>query len=77
MGLGIMNCIGRFGAILGPLVLGVLFKFGTAINEIIYYFAVPLVVAAIIAVFTVKIDPRKKTLEAISQETQKTAGARA
>jgi MFS family permease len=77
LGLGIVNAVGRCGAILGPLVLGILFKFGTAISQIIYYFAVPLLAAAIIALFAIKIDPRKKTLEAISQETEKAAGVRA
>jgi MFS family permease len=77
LGLGIVNCVGRSGAILGPLILGFFFKFGTAINHIIYFFAVPLVAASIITLFTITIDPRKKTLEAITQEAEKTVGARA
>jgi len=77
LGVGVVTGVGRCGAIMGPLVLGFLFKFGTAISQIIYYFAVPLLVACILVVLTVKIDLRKKSLEAINQESQQAAGARA
>jgi MFS transporter, putative metabolite:H+ symporter len=68
LGMGIVTATGRVGSILGPFVLGVLMTLGTAIHQIIYYFALPLMLAAILTVFLIRVDPRQKTLEQINQE---------
>jgi putative MFS transporter len=66
--MGIVTATGRVGSILGPFVLGVLMTLGTAIHQIIYYFALPLLLAAVITVLLIRIDPRQKTLEQINEE---------
>ena len=68
LGMGIVTATGRVGSILGPFVLGVLMTLGTAIHQIIYYFALPLLLAAVITVLLIRIDPRQKTLEQINEE---------
>ena len=56
----------RIGSVTGPLLLGFFLTLGTQIHQIIYYFASPLVVAAILVVIFLKVDPRQKTLEEVS-----------
>ena len=68
LGMGLVTAIGRIGSILGPFVVGVFLTFGTAIHQIIYWFALPLMLAAIVAVIFIRIDPRQKTLEQIKEE---------
>ncbi len=63
--MGLITAIGRIGAITGPFVVGFLSTLGTAIHQIIYYFVLPLLVAAILCLFLIRIDPRQKTLEQI------------
>jgi putative MFS transporter len=60
---GLVIACARVGSIMGPFILGVLLSFGTMIHQIIYYFTLPLVAAAIVLVFTIKVDSRQKTLE--------------
>jgi putative MFS transporter len=72
VGMGIVNGVGRLGAVLGPFLLGVFLHFGTKISEVIYFFAVPLLVAAILALFAIKVDPRRRSLDQIG-ETGKAA----
>jgi putative MFS transporter len=63
--MGLITAVGRIGAITGPFVVGLLSTLGTAIHQIIYYFAIPLLAAAILCLFLIRIDPRQKTLEQI------------
>ena len=70
MGIGSVQSMGRFGAILGPLSLGLFPKFGTEISRITYFFAAPLVVAAILALFVINFDPRQQTLEQINADVE-------
>jgi putative MFS transporter len=49
-------------------VLGLFLTFGTAIHQIIYYFAMPLLLAALLAILLIRIDPRQKNLEQIHEE---------
>jgi putative MFS transporter len=65
LGIGLVTATGRVGSILGPFVIGIFLTFGTAIHEIIYWFAMPLLLAAIIAVVLIRVDPRQKALEQI------------
>jgi len=65
LGMGLVTAFGRIGSILGPFVLGVFLTFGTAIHQIIYYFTIPLVVAALFAVACIRIDSRQKALEQV------------
>jgi putative MFS transporter len=67
LGLGIISGMGRFGAVLGPFILGLFLHFGTKISDIIYLFAIPLFVASILALFVIKIDPRGQSLEQIGK----------
>ncbi|NKJ49297.1 hypothetical protein CIC12_21700 [Burkholderia sp. SG-MS1] len=53
----------RCGSITGPLVLGWLLTLGTEIHQIIYYFSMPLLVAAIILLFVIKGDSRQRSLD--------------
>jgi putative MFS transporter len=66
LGMGLVTAIGRIGSILGPFVLGLFSAMGTAIHQIIYYFAIPLLAAAILCLFLIRVDPRQKTLEQVS-----------
>jgi putative MFS transporter len=68
LGMGLVTATGRVGSILGPLVLGLFLTFGTAIHQIIYYFAMPLLLAAALSVVLIRVDPRQKTLEQINEE---------
>jgi putative MFS transporter len=62
---GLINGVGRFGAVIGPYVLGFLLTKRLPISHILYFYAGPLVIAALVAVFTLRVDPRRKTLEEI------------
>ena len=66
LGMGLMTAIGRIGSILGPFVLGFFLTLGTAIHQIIYYFAIPLLAAAILCLFLIRVDSRQKALEQIN-----------
>lgn len=66
LGMGLMTAFGRIGSILGPFLLGFLSTLGTAIHQIIYYFALPLLAAAILCLFLIRVDPRQKALEQIN-----------
>ena len=70
LGIGSVQSMGRFGAILGPFMLGLLLQFGTEISHIIYFFAAPLLVSAVLALFVIRFDPRQKTLEQINTEVE-------
>ncbi|MDE3074350.1 MAG: MFS transporter [Chloroflexota bacterium] len=65
LGMGLVTAFGRIGAILGPFITGWFITFGTAISQIIYYFSIPLVISAIVALALIRVDPRQKTLEHI------------
>lgn len=65
---GLVIACARLGSITGPFILGLLLTLGTLIHQIIYYFTAPLVVAAIILVLAVKVDPRQKTLEEVTEK---------
>jgi len=71
-GTSIVNAIGRVGAIVGPLFLGVLVSRGTSLTNIVYWLAFPLVVTAILVVIFIRIDPRGKALEMISPQKTST-----
>ncbi|MDR5832527.1 MFS transporter [Caballeronia sp. LP006] len=62
---GLVIAAARLGSISGPYILGLFLTFGTVIHQIIYYFTMPLVAAAVILVLTVKVDSRQKTLEEV------------
>jgi len=64
--LGLVIACARVGSITGPLILGFMLTLGTQIHQIIYYFALPLVVAAVLVVIFIRVDPRQKTLEEVS-----------
>lgn len=74
LGLGIISGMGRFGAVLGPFILGLFLHFGTKISDIIYLFAIPLFIASILALLVIKIDPRGLSLEQIGEKERKGAG---
>jgi MFS transporter, putative metabolite:H+ symporter len=63
---GLVVASARIGSISGPLILGFFLTLGTMIHQIIYYFTLPLVLAAIIVVIFLKADPRQKTLEEVA-----------
>ena len=66
LALGLVIACARIGSVTGPLALGFLLTLGTSIHEIIYYFAAPLLVAAILVVIFIRVDSRQRTLEDIS-----------
>ncbi|HEY1610897.1 MAG TPA: MFS transporter [Paraburkholderia sp.] len=70
LAMGLVVACARLGSITGPFVLGWLLMLGTMIHQIIYYFTLPLVMAALILVVAVKVDSRQKTLEEASGEQQ-------
>jgi putative MFS transporter len=74
LGIGFVQSLGRLGAVLGPLALGLFLKFGTEISQVIYFFAAPLLIAVILALFVIRFDPRKHTLEQITTEVRTGAG---
>lgn len=65
---GLVIAAARLGSISGPYILGLFLTFGTVIHQIIYYFTMPLVAAAVILVLTVKVDSRQKTLEEVTEK---------
>lgn len=65
-GYGLLSAVSRIGSISGPLILGIFLTLGTSIHEIIYFFATPLILAAIILVIFLRVDPRNKGLEEIT-----------
>ncbi|HLH69795.1 MAG TPA: MFS transporter [Candidatus Dormibacteraeota bacterium] len=66
LGMGIVTAFGRIGAIIGPFALGVFLFFGTAISHIVYFFTIPLVIASLLGLFLIQVDPRRKSLERIT-----------
>jgi putative MFS transporter len=65
LGMGIVTAFGRIGAIIGPFALGIFLFFGTAISHIVYFFTVPLVIASLLGLLLIRVDPRRKSLERI------------
>jgi putative MFS transporter len=72
---GLVSASARIGSILGPFILGFLLTLGTEIHQIIYYFTLPLFLAAIVVVIFIKVDSRQKTLEEVTREQAAAAGA--
>lgn len=70
LGIGSVQSMGRFGAVLGPFMLGLLLQFGTQMSHIIYFFAVPLLISSVLALFVIRFDPRQKALEQINAEVE-------
>jgi MFS transporter, putative metabolite:H+ symporter len=64
-GIGFINALGRLGGVVGPFLLGLMLQLGVAISTIIYFMAMPLVVAAVLALFAIKFDSRRLALEEI------------
>jgi putative MFS transporter len=65
LGLGLVSGVGRFGAVVGPFILGVSLHWGARISQVIYVFATPLFIAAILAFLVIRVDTRDKGLEEI------------
>jgi putative MFS transporter len=65
---GLVSASARIGSIFGPFILGFFLTLGTQIHQIIYYFTLPLVLAAIIVVFFIRVDSRQKPLEEVIGE---------
>ncbi len=63
---GLVVAFARIGSISGPLILGVMLTLGTEIHQIIYYFSLPLVVAAVLLVIFIRVDPRQRSLEDVT-----------
>ena len=68
LGMGIVNGVGRIGAMLGPFILGVFLKENLSIGHILYLFALPPILGSACVVVAIKIDSRRKSLEEISME---------
>jgi len=68
LGIGLVQAVGRTGAVVGPFTIGLLLKGDTTITHIIYYFAAPMVIATTIGLFIINFDPRQRTLEQISHD---------
>lgn len=75
MGTGIVSGLGRMGAVFGPAILGLFLNYNTKISSIIYYFATPLFIAAVLALFAFRFDPRGKALEEIRAAGERAAAA--
>jgi MFS transporter, putative metabolite:H+ symporter len=65
---GLVSASARIGSISGPFILGFLLTLGTEIHQIIYYFTLPLTLAAIIVVVFIRVDTRQKALEEVIKE---------
>jgi len=66
LGLGIVSGVGRFGAVLGPFLMGMAFYWGLKISQAIYLFAAPLFIAGVLALLVIRTETRKRALEDIS-----------
>jgi putative MFS transporter len=75
LGIGIVNGVGRFGAVLGPFLLGFALKSGMRISQVIYMFAIPLFVAAVMTLFVIKVDTRQRSLESIVEDGNRALSA--
>jgi putative MFS transporter len=64
---GLVSACARIGSICGPFILGFFLTLGTEIHQIIYYFTLPLLLAAIVVVIFIKVDMRQKTLEEVRE----------
>jgi putative MFS transporter len=62
---GLVVACSRIGSISGPFILGFFLTLGTMIHQIIYYFTLPLVLAAVVVVIFLRTDMRQKTLEEV------------
>jgi hypothetical protein len=49
----------------GPFVIGLFLSLGMEIHQIIYWFAIPVPLACIAVILTIKVDPRGKALEEV------------
>jgi putative MFS transporter len=74
LGLGIVSGFGRFGAVLGPFLMGLAFHWGMKISQAIYLFAAPLFIASILALLVIRTETRKRTLEDIAAGEIRSAG---
>jgi putative MFS transporter len=70
---GLVSASARIGSIFGPFILGFMLTLGTEIHQIIYYFTLPLTLAAIIVVIFIRVDSRQKTLEDVIREEAATS----
>ena len=73
-GVGIVNGIGRFGAFVGPLLLGFLLYFARPFTRSSMVSPLRSSLPPIIAVFVIKVDPRRRALEDIGPGTGQTKG---
>jgi len=64
--MGIVSSAARIGSIVGPLLTGYLLTSGAPIQQVIYIFCVPLILASLIALVLIRVDPRQKSLEMIT-----------
>jgi MFS transporter, putative metabolite:H+ symporter len=72
---GLVSAAARVGSIFGPFILGFFLTLGTEIHQIIYYFTLPLVLAAIVVVIFIRVDTRQKALEEVIREEATTSAA--
>lgn len=68
---GLVSACARVGSITGPFILGFFLTLGTMIHQIIYYFTLPLVFAAIVIVIFIRTDARQKALEEVTSEERR------
>jgi putative MFS transporter len=63
VGLGLITGLGRFGAVVGPFLLGLSLQWGAKVSEVMYLFAAPLFAAALLVVIFLTVDTRRMALD--------------
>jgi putative MFS transporter len=76
IGAGIVTGLARFGAVLGPLVVGFGLYWGLSVANIMYLFVAPLFIISVITLLVIKVDTGRRNLEEIVEDKALAASAR-
>lgn len=75
IGVGLVTGLARFGAVAGPLIVGIGLHWGFHVAQIMYLFAAPLFIVAIIALIVIRVDTGRRNLEEIVENKTMAAAA--
>jgi putative MFS transporter len=68
IGVGLVTGLARFGAVIGPLFVGLGLYWGFQVSQILYLFAAPLFIVSLIALAVIKVDTGRRNLEEIVED---------
>lgn len=68
IGVGLVTGLARFGAVVGPLFVGLGLHWGFQVGQVMYLFAAPLFIVSIIALIAIRVDTGRRNLEEIVKD---------